>query len=236
MKPICFIGARGGSKGILRKNIRRIAGKPLIAHTIETAIKSNIFQDVIVSTEDHEIASIARKYGAEVPFIRPRRLARDNSGMIDVIIHAIRKLHQMGYEFDVLVNRDCTVPFIKSADMKGAIDLLKRKKCDAVYAVYRQHHNPYFNMMEIGPTGFLKLSKTIKKKIKTRQAAPIVYQINGLHVFDINQLLKKGGISKLKALPYEIPIETGWMIDTEFEFRIAELMFCNKNFLFGTDC
>ncbi len=235
MKPICFIGARGDSKGIPRKNVRRIAGKPLIAHTIETAIKSNIFQEVIVSTEDHEIASIARKYGAKVPFIRPRRLAADNTSMMDVIIHAIKKLHQMGYEFDILVNRDCTVPFIRSSDMKGAIDLLKSKKCDAVYAAYRQHHNPYFNMMEIDSNGFLKLSKSIKRKIRTRQAAPIVYQLNGLHVFYTNQLLKKGQMSKLKALPYEIPMETGWMIDTEFEFRIAELMFRNKNFLFGND-
>ena len=82
MRPICFIGARGGSKGVPRKNIRKIAGKPLIAYTIESAINSGIFSSVIVSTEDKEIAKIAKKYGAEIPFIRPKKLSTDNAGML----------------------------------------------------------------------------------------------------------------------------------------------------------
>ena len=79
MKAICFIGARGGSKGVPRKNIREFAGKPLIAHTIKSALDSNIFSDVIVSTEDKEIAKIAKKYGASVPFVRPKKYASDKS-------------------------------------------------------------------------------------------------------------------------------------------------------------
>ena len=86
MKPICFIGARGGSKGVPKKNLRKLGGKPLIAHTITKALKSGIFSHVIVSTENKELASISRKYGAEVPFYRPRKLATDTATMEDVLI------------------------------------------------------------------------------------------------------------------------------------------------------
>ena len=89
MKSICFIGARGGSKGVPRKNIRKLGKKPLIAYTIESALKSNLFEHVIVSTEDTEIANISKKFGAEVPFIRPKKLATDSAGFADVMIHAI---------------------------------------------------------------------------------------------------------------------------------------------------
>ena len=142
MKPICFIAARGGSKGVQKKNSRIIAGKPLIAHTIEKAINSKIFQHVIVSSEDSEIISISKKFGAEVPFVRPKNLATDSASMNEVLLHAIKKLYSLGYKFDILVNRDCTVPFIQNKDIQGSVKLLKQKKCDAVFGVYRQHHNP----------------------------------------------------------------------------------------------
>src|SRR5438093_1398657 len=117
MKPICFIGARGGSKSVPRKNIRMLAGKPLIAYAIESALHSDIFSAIVVSTEDKEIAYIAKKYGAEVPFLRPKSLANDNATMGDVLLHGVRKLHSLGYDFDIFVNRDCTVPFIRSVDV-----------------------------------------------------------------------------------------------------------------------
>ena len=162
MKSICFIGARGGSKGVPGKNIKKIAGKPLIAYTIESAIDSKLFDHVIVSTEDHKIANIAKKFGADVPFLRPRKLAQDNSRMVDTIIHGITKLKSLGYSFDVLVNRDCTVPFIRKKDIAGSLKLLKNQNCNAVFGVYKQHLNPYFNMLEKDQNGFLKLSKKLK--------------------------------------------------------------------------
>ena len=90
MKPICLIAARGGSKGVPYKNIRKLAGKPLIAHTIESALKSKIFSHVVVSTENSQIAKIAKNYGAEVPFMRPKKLAKDQTSMDDVIFHVIK--------------------------------------------------------------------------------------------------------------------------------------------------
>ena len=107
-KAICFIAARGGSKGVPKKNIRKLGKKPLIAHSIEQSLESGIFSHVVVSTEDPEIAKISKKYGAEIPFMRPKNLATDNSSMDDVVKHGIKKLESNGYSFDVLVSRDCT--------------------------------------------------------------------------------------------------------------------------------
>ena len=231
MKSICFIGARAGSKGVPGKNIRKMGNIPLIAHTIKTSLESGIFKHVIVSTENKEIAKIAKSYGAEVPFVRPKKLATDTAGMVDVMVHGIEELKKQGYEFDIFVNRDCTVPFIRNVDVKGAINLLNRKKCNAVYGVYKQHFNPYFNMMEINSNGFLKLSKKMKERPKSRQESPTVYQLNGLFVYDVKKLLKYKTAILPKSCPYEIPLESGFMIDTELEFKIGEMMFKNKIFL-----
>lgn len=225
MKSICLICARGGSKGVPNKNIRIIAKKPLIAHTIEVALDSDLFSHVVVSTEDKRIARISKEYGAEIPFFRPKNLASDNIPVGDVFFHAIKKLYSLGYQFDIFVNRDCTVPFIRANDMAGTINLLIKKKCDAVYGVYRQHLNPYFNMMEPNSKGFLRLSKKLKERPRSRQEAPVVYQLNGLFTYDAKKFLKSGNPIMPKALPYEIPVEAGLMIDTEIEFQVAELLF-----------
>ena len=228
MKTICFIGARGGSKGVPRKNIRLLGNKPLIAHTIEKSLDSKLFDHVIVSTEDAEIARISKKYGAEVPFMRPKHLAKDTTGMAEVMIHGITELKKLNYNFDTLVNRDCTVPFIRNLDMEKAINLFKKKKPDAVYGVYEQHFNPYFNIMEKDSSGFLKLCKKLKNRPKSRQESPTVYQLNGLFIFDVNRFLKYKTPILPKSLPIEIPPECGLMIDTEIEFKLAELILKNK--------
>ena len=160
MKPICFIGARGGSKGVPKKNIRIIGGRPLLAYTIEKATKSKFFSHTIVSTEDPEIIKISKKYGAETPFIRPKKLSTNNASMEDVLLHGIKKLYSLGYLFDTVVLLDCTVPFLQISDIKKAVSLLRRKNADVVCGVYKQHHNPYFNMMESNSKGFLKFSKS----------------------------------------------------------------------------
>ena len=227
-KPICFIAARGGSKGVTRKNIRLLAGKPLIAYAIESSIKSKIFSHVVVSTEDKEIARISQKFGAEVPFLRPKKLATDSTGMTEVVLHGLKKLHALGYDFDTFVNRDCTVPFLRNKDVAGSIRLLKRKNCNAVFGVYRQHLNPYFNIMELDSNGFLKIVKDEEKRPISRQTAPIVYQLNGLFTYNTEKFFKYRNDLLLNALPYEIPIETGFMIDTEFEFKLAEFIIQKK--------
>jgi len=225
MKPICLICARGGSKGVPNKNIRIIHKKPLIAHTIEKAVNSKIFSHVIVSTEDKKIAKISEKHGAEIPFIRPKKLSGDTTPIGEVFVHAIKKLETLDYQFDTFVNLDCTVPFIDKKDIIGSINLLRKRKCDAVYGVYEQHLNPYFNMMELNSKGFLRLTKKLAKRPRSRQEAPIVYQLNGLFTYNKKKFLKIGNPIMPNAIPFKIPLERGFMIDTETEFKIAELMF-----------
>ena len=230
MKPICFIAARGGSKGVPRKNIKKFVGKPLIAYTIEKCINSQIFSHVVISTEDDEIARISKKYGADVPFMRPKKLAMDKSGTSEVLLHGVKKLENLGYKFDEIVLRDCTVPFIRNEDITQSVKKLRKEKPDAVFGVYRQHLNPYFNMMETNSQGYLKLSKKLRNRPITRQGAPTVYQLSGLWALDVKQFLKYQTIMVPKILPYEIPLETGFMIDTELEFKIAEFL-AHKNLI-----
>ncbi len=228
MKSICSIAARGGSLGVPRKNIKLLAGKPLISYTIEKALNSKLFSHVIVSTEDKEIASISKKYGAEIPFSRPKKLASNTASGIDVIIHGIKQLQFLGYDFDVIVNLDCTAPFTKIKDIDSTLKLIKKRQCNAVYAVYKQHHNPYFNMAELDLHGFLKISKKLPSRPVRRQDAPLIYQLTGFHTFYVDKLLKYQNLFMPKILPYEISPETGLMIDTKLEFTIAELLIKNK--------
>ena len=229
MKPICIIPARAGSKSVPNKNIRLIAGKPLIYYTIKSALESKLFSHVIVSTEDKKTASIAKKYGAEVPFMRPRNLATDKTPQEQVLLHAVKKLNSLGIDFEIFVYRDCTVPFIDSSDMNGAIELLKKSDCYSTCASIKAHPNPYFGMWEPNKEGFLKISKTTDKVISRRQDAPIVYIIDGLFVFWTKKFLKTCKCLTPKMLPYEISIEHSHMIDFEFDFKVAELLINSKN-------
>jgi len=228
MKPICFIAARGGSRGVENKNIRIIGGKPLIAHTIEKAIKSKIFSHVIVSTDSKRIVCISKKFNAEIPFMRPKNLATHNADGKDVILHGIKKLNSLGYKFDILVSLDCTVPFIKISDIKRSIELMKKKKSSVICSVYEQHLNPYFNIAEINSKGYLQLAKSKKNRPKNRQDAPKVYQMNGLYTINTKDFVKNGKKIFDKMHPLVVDIETGLMIDTKFEFKLAELIMKNK--------
>jgi len=224
MNTVCIIPARGGSKGVPKKNIRKINGKPLLGYVIESCLRSKLFSNVIVSTEDDEIANIAKRYGAEVPFKRPKSLATDFASMDKVLYHAVRELYKLNYEFDVFVWRDATTPFIRNQDIKNCIKLLKKKKAAIVTGVYHQHLNPYFNIVEKKKNGFLKLCKPLKVKARSRQEAPEVLQLNGLYVYDAKRFLRIKKTDLAKTLPYIIPMETGIMIDTEFEFDIVKMI------------
>ena len=114
---VCIIPARGGSKRIPKKNIKDFCGDPIIKYSIDAAKKSNIFDNIIVSTDDLEIAKISKEIGAEVPFIRPKNISDDNSGIKDVIIHAIKYLEGNGIEFDKICCLLATAPLIKINDI-----------------------------------------------------------------------------------------------------------------------
>lgn len=132
---IAVITARGGSKRIPRKNIKLFCGKPMIAWSIEAALKSECFKQVIVSTDDEEIALIAQKYGADVPFLRPKNLSDDHTGTNLVIAHAIEWLNSQGLNPDLICCIYATAPFICLSDIQDGLDLIVEKNCDYVFSV-----------------------------------------------------------------------------------------------------
>jgi N-acylneuraminate cytidylyltransferase len=132
---LAVIPARGGSKRIPRKNIKMFAGKPMIAWSVESAVKSGCFDRIIVSTDDEEIASVARGYGADVPFMRPAELSDDHTATIPVIAHAIRWHQQNGQSPTEVCCIYATAPFVSSQDLKRGLDLLQATGCDYAFSV-----------------------------------------------------------------------------------------------------
>ena len=228
MKILCVIPARGGSKGVKKKNIRKLNNRPLIAYTIESTLSSKLFDDVIVSTDDNEIAEISKSYGAQVPFMRPSELAQDDSSADQVILHSVLEMRKLGFEYDIVVLRDCTVPFIDAVDMKKMLDLFQQSDCNAVFGSIRAHPNPYFGMMECDDNGFLIPSKIPEKEVTRRQDAPIVYDVVGIFIVDAKNFLKTKKIYSGNILPFEISKEHGYMIDFEFDFKVAESLLANN--------
>ena len=132
---MCIIPARGGSKRILRKNIKNFLGKPIIAYSIEAAIKSNLFEKVMVSTDDKEIAAIARKYGAEVPFLRSEKNSNDFATTVDVLVEVIEKYQQNEQNFDSLCCIYPTAPFVTPKRLKDSYNELRNGDYDSVFPI-----------------------------------------------------------------------------------------------------
>jgi len=220
-KIICLIPARYGSKGVSQKNIKLIKGKPLIAHAIEKAKNSKVFSKIIVSTDHKKIQKIAEEFGAEVPFLRPKKFSRDNSSMNDVVLHAIKNLEKLGYSFEQIFIYDVTTFFLESKDIVGMAGLFKKSKPHTVILSYKTHLNPYFNQMEFNKEGFLRISKKFKTNIVSRNSAPTVYQLAGCFLIDKKNFLKYQKLHMPKEIPYVVSQKKGLMIDTDFEFEIA---------------
>lgn len=222
-KILCLIPARGGSKGLPGKNIKKLLGKPLIAYTIEQAKKSKYIDRVVVSTEDIKIAGISKEYGAEVPFIRPKELALDDISTIDVLLHAIDWMEKMqGYVFDILVLLHVTTPLRSVEDVDNCIELLIEKNADNVFTVTEAHRNPYFNMVEVknGQVGLVK-----KGNFVSRQSAPQVYDMNSsIYVWWKDILKKKKSIFLENSYTYTMPKERSVDIDDSIDFKIAEML------------
>lgn len=223
-KVVCIIPARGGSKGVVRKNIKELAGKPLIAYTIEQSLQSRYIDRTIVSTEDTKIAEISLSYGAEVPFMRPVSLAGDNVATIDVLLHAINQLEEVEqYGFDIIVLLHTTAPLRNVGDIDTCIELLIETEAENVFSVTEAHRNPYFNMVEVNADGKIRLSK--EGSFKTRQSAPPIYDLNAsIYVWWKEVLKKKKKIFLDRSRIYVMPKERSMDIDDEIDFRIVEFM------------
>ena len=226
-KFLCIIPARGGSKGLPGKNIKPLAGKPLIAYSIEQAHQSRYIDRVIVSTDDDKIAVVARRYGAEVPYLRPALLALDHVDKIDVILHAADWLERHEkVKYASLVCLHVTAPLRKVEDIDNCIELLVNSKADNVFSVTEANRNPYFNMVEVSPKGVVRLVK--KGNFTFRQAAPKVYDLNAsIYVWRTEILRKKKKLITSKTKVYIMPRERSFDIDDQLDFKITE--FLQKN-------
>jgi len=223
-KVVCIIPARGGSKGIPRKNIKLLNGKPLIAYTIEQALKSKYIDRTIISTDDKEIANISKEYGAEVPYMRPDDLSGDNASTIDVLLHAINWLEKHDKcEFDIIVLLHATAPLRVVADINACIKMLIKESADNVFSVTEAARNPYFNMVEVNEKGKVKLVK--KGSYSTRQSAPTVYDMNSsIYVWWKDVLKRKRKIFLNQSALYVMPRERSIDIDNPLDFIIAETL------------
>jgi len=197
------IPARGGSKGIPKKNLRRVLGRPLLSYTIEAAKSYRGLFKTIVSTDSPEIAEVARAYGAEIPFLRPKRLARDGTPMLAVLKHALLACERLyAAKVDGVVLLDPTSPLREKADLEDMARLFREKAPDLVVAVSPCRKNPYFNMLRIGKNGYARL--VIAGRYVRRQDAPPLYDIaNNIWIFSRRAVLN-GWRLPSKTLAYEI--------------------------------
>jgi len=220
------IFGRGGSKGLPGKNIRLLAGKPLIAHAIEAAHNSQWIDRTIVSTDDSEIAEVARQYGAEVPFIRPAELAQDDSPEWFAWRHAVQKMEEMERQpIDRFVIIPPTSPLRTVADIDACIKLSLESDADFVITVRPSERNPYFNMVELSSSDDARLVIPPQGPIYLRQSAPVVYDITTVaYVTRPDFLCQANAIFEGKVKAVQIPTERALDIDTELDFLFAELL------------
>ncbi len=220
------ICARGGSKGLPGKNLRYLADKPLIAHTIECAKNCPILQRVLVSTDEKEIAKVAERYGAEVPFMRPEYLATDCSSKWLVFRHLVKTFEQIEKaRIEILVDLDTGVPLRRPGDIVACVNRLVNSRIDLVVTAYEAERNPYFNMVELNETGYAHISKTPHKPIINRQNAPRVYSLSpGVYAIRRKTLWEYEHWSKSRFQIHVIPRERAIDIDSDLDFRFAEYL------------
>lgn len=219
-----IIPARGGSKGIPHKNIKEILGKPLIAHTIEKSLKSRYIDHLIVSTDDRQIADIARQYGGEVPFLRPAELASDSARSIDAIKHALLTMEDMdGVRYEYIVYLEPTSPNRSVEDIDRAIELFLASDADSLASIVEvsQYHPILMKTIE---NGLLKpIFKEEPEGMPRQEYTPKVYMRNGaVYVFRRENVLQRILWGK-SVLPYIMPIERSACIDDLNDWLLAEI-------------
>lgn len=225
---LAIIPARSGSKGVPKKNIKELAGAPLISYTIKAAKKSEFITRVIVSTDSEEIADVARKYGAEVPFLRPAELATDDAKAIDVYLYTIERLNlendEQINEFLVLLP---TSPLRNYMDIDQAIKIFKKKNADSVISVTETEYPPQW-IKRISEKGVLEDYFQGMNNLN-RQEYEKTYIPNGaIYIFKYNVLKKEYNYYTDKTYPYIMPNIRSIDIDTPLDFMIAEYLIKNN--------
>ena len=220
MKNLCIIPARGGSKRIPRKNVKEFLGKPIIAYSIEAALKSGLFDEVMVSTDDQEIAEIARQYGASVPFMRSAETANDFATTKDVLEEVLTGYQKLGKSFDAMCCIYATAPLITAQDVKDAYGRLTQSDFTCVYPVV-QFSYPIWRCLDVAEDGSMKRHWPEYENSRS-QDLPKEYHDTGTFYW---YKLKDNAIQFGKIGAIIVPEERVQDIDTETDWLLAELKF-----------
>ena len=233
MSRICTICARGGSKGVKNKNIRDLAGKPLIAYTIKQAQASHLFDLIAVSSDSPEILEVGRRHGADLLVERPAELATDTAAKLPVIRHCVEEAERItGKRFDVVVDLDATSPLRLAEDIQGAVNLLESEKVENVITAAPARRSPYYNLVELGKDGVVKLSKPSEQPIVCRQDSPKCFDMNAsIYVWQRGALFDCPTIFNADTRLFVMPEERSTDIDSELDFDIVELLMKKRNSL-----
>ncbi|MCG8540268.1 MAG: acylneuraminate cytidylyltransferase family protein [Clostridia bacterium] len=223
-KTLAFIPARAGSKGVKDKNIKELAGKPLIAYTIEEAVRSNIFEDIVVSTDSTKIAEVARLYGANVPFLRPKELALDDSPTMDAIFHCLDYMINNGKKYDIIMLLQPTSPLRQWYHIKEAYELFNEKQADFVISLCECEHSPLWtNTIDED----LRMDNFIRQEIKNvrRQDLATYYRLNGaVYVAKVDKLLEEKSFFGRNSYAYIMNKYSSVDIDSIEDFEFAEFV------------
>ncbi|MCF2700356.1 acylneuraminate cytidylyltransferase family protein [Fusobacterium mortiferum] len=226
-KVLAIIPARSGSKGIKNKNIKELNEKPLISYTIEVARESEIFEDIVVSTDSEKYAEISKEYGAIVPFLREEKLSSDTASSLDVILDVLEKMEKLGKRYETLVLLQPTSPLRTVENLKEAYNLYLKNKANAVVSVCEMEHSPLWsNILPIDNKmdGFLK-----KIGNKNRQQLEKYYRINGaIYIANIEYFKRYKDFYYKNSYAYIMSRENSIDIDEEIDFKIAEFLMKEK--------
>jgi CMP-N-acetylneuraminic acid synthetase len=225
MRVLAVIPARGGSKGLPRKNILQLGDHPLIAHTIRAALGSPQLTDVIISTDDEEIAEAARRYRASVPFMRPPELATDTASAIDAAIHALTCMEEStGEPYDAFLLLQPTCPLRSSVDIQAALEIYQAEQADSVISVYKlESTHPYYMYLLDGNTPHLLMPEAAAQH--RRQDYPPVYVRNGaIYLVDRDVLIERRSFYGDRLRAVVMPEERSVNIDNRTDLARAEAL------------
>ena len=218
---LAVIPARGGSKGLPRKNLRMLAGKPLIAWTIEEAKKSKYIDRLMLSSEDAEIISVARQWGCEAPFVRPQELATDETPGVEPILHAIDALSE---KYDYVVMLQPTSPLRIAEDIDGCVEMCLGHKAPACVSVTEPSKSPYW-MYRLDAGDRLIPNLDLGFADVRRQDLPRVYALNGaVYVAETDWLIAHRTFLTQETVAFVMPRERLWDVDTELDLKFCELL------------
>ena len=223
LKKIALIPARGGSKRILKKNIKNFLGKPIISYSIRAALSSKLFDVVMVSTDDKEIAEISKKFGAEIPFLRSNKTSDDFATTADVILEVINEYHKLGEKFDYLCCIYPTAPFISDEKIKLSYDLLIKSKADSLIPVVKFNYPVQRSL--IIEDGKLKFFWPENAQKRSQDLMPLYHDAGQFYWAKVKAFLKYNSIINLNSIPLILSEMEVQDIDHEEDWMIAELKY-----------